>query len=82
MGGDIVCLPVSEHLAQAGLLVRPNDRCGLEIDIKIGIYGIIPEVIFLEHWIFQKDTAFLHILEFGNPDGSIDEHYPSLSKVT
>jgi hypothetical protein len=44
-------VPIAEHLAQTGFLIGTDNGGGLEINIKVGIDGIVAKVVFLEHWI-------------------------------
>jgi hypothetical protein len=55
--------PISKHFAQARLLIWADDGGWLEIYIEIGVHGVIPKIIFLQHGILEFIAALLHILE-------------------
>ena len=55
--------PISKHFAQTRLLIWADDGGWLEIYIEIGVDGIVPKIIFLQHRIFEFIAALLHILE-------------------
>lgn len=42
-------VPVTKHLTQRRLLIRPNDGHRFQIDFQVGIDGIRAEIVFLEH---------------------------------
>lgn len=50
--------PVTKHLAQAFLLIGPNDGDGLQVYVKVGIAEVISEVVFLQHGEVKFDTPF------------------------
>lgn len=54
--------PISKHFAQTRLLIWANDGGWLEIYIEIGVHGIVPKIIFLQHGILEFIAALLHIL--------------------
>ena len=54
--------PISKHFAQTRLLIWANDGGWLEIYIEIGVHGIVPKIIFLQHGVLEFITALLHVL--------------------
>lgn len=55
-------LPVSKHFAETCLLIWSDCRGRLEIDIKVCIDGVVPEVILFEHGILEFIAPLLDIL--------------------
>jgi hypothetical protein len=40
-------VPIAKHLAETSFLMRLDNGGGLEIDIEVGIDGIVAKIIFL-----------------------------------
>jgi hypothetical protein len=55
-------VPIAKHLAETSFLIRPDNGSGLEINIEVGIDGIVAKIVFLEHRILQLVTPLLDIL--------------------
>jgi hypothetical protein len=55
-------VPIAKHFAETGFLIRPDNGSGFEINIEIGIDGIVAKIVFLEHRILQLVTSLLDIL--------------------
>ena len=58
-----VHIPITEHLAQACLLIWSNDSCRLQVNVEICVNRIVPEVVLLQHWIFKLVATLLDILQ-------------------
>ena len=59
-------LPVAEHLAQARLLVRPNDGRRFQIYVQVGVNRIIPEIVLLQHRVFKFIASLFNVLKEAN----------------
>jgi hypothetical protein len=40
-------VPITKHFAETGFLIWTNDSRWFEVDVKIGIDGVVSEIIFL-----------------------------------
>ena len=56
-------VPISEHFTQTSFLVRSNDSGWFQINIKIRVNGVVPEVVFLEHGVFELVAPFFDVLD-------------------